>query len=374
MKISLFLGFQGADWIDHDGQNVSIRDGQIYEENLRIADLVEPLGFDALFNVEHHSTPHHMTSNPLALLYYMAGRTERIGFGTSVIVLPWSNPLRAAEELCVLDNLSGGRDVYVGVGRGSSPSEYKALNVDQNEASDRFREGAEILKLALRGEPFSYSGQFHSYDEVLVRPRPINPSFGREIFGAIATRPSLELIAELGLHLMSTGGASVEKTAENVNVFNALRAEHGLPPGKSIIGVPMYCSSDADDAHEVAHRCFGGYYQAAINHYKYNDRSQFAKIKGYEHYASSSGDGTSSATFQGLQPEKLYIESGIYGTPDRCIERIRAIREATDTDHIIMLTMTGGVSSDATAASLELFSKEVLPVVTTEMAGVGTEG
>ena len=105
----------------------TIRDGQVYEDNIYIADLLDPLGFDALFQVEHHGSPYHMTSNPLAILYYMAGRTERLEMGTCVVVLPWNNPLRVAEELSVLDNMLRGRRIYVGVGRGSSPSEYRYL-------------------------------------------------------------------------------------------------------------------------------------------------------------------------------------------------------------------------------------------------------
>src|SRR5205823_1147447 len=113
----------------------SLRDGQVYADNLAIADLLEPLGFDGLFQVEHHGSAYHMTSNPLALLYYMAGRTERLEMGTCVVVLPWNNPLRVAEELSVLDHLLQGRHLHIGVGRGSSPSEYRYLGIDQGEAS-----------------------------------------------------------------------------------------------------------------------------------------------------------------------------------------------------------------------------------------------
>src|SRR5271157_1263354 len=156
MKMSVFLGFQGEDWLESDARDPSrsprVRDGQVYEDNLYIADLLEPLGFDALFQVEHHGSPYHMTSNPLAVLYYMAGRTERLEMGTCVVVLPWNNPLRVAEELSVLDNFLGGRQVYIGVGRGSSPSEYRYLGINQEEARQRFKEGLDILRLALREE------------------------------------------------------------------------------------------------------------------------------------------------------------------------------------------------------------------------------
>jgi alkanesulfonate monooxygenase SsuD/methylene tetrahydromethanopterin reductase-like flavin-dependent oxidoreductase (luciferase family) len=360
MKISLFLGFQGEDWLHTEAPGFSgrmtIRDGQVYEDNIYIADLLEPLGFDALFQVEHHGSPYHMTSNPLAILYYMAGRTERLEMGTCVVVLPWNHPLRVAEELSVLDNMLRGRRIYIGVGRGSSPSEYRYLGVDQDEASERFREGVEILRLALTHEDITYEGRHYQVNGATTRPRPRSTALGKQIYGALVSKSSLEPVAEMGLELMCTGGTSVTTMTENCHIFNTARAKVGLGPMRPIIAAPGYCATTNEEAMEVADRAFGGYIEGSRRHYGFDKPQQFASIKGYEQY-SSGGDP------RGDSPREDYIRSGIFGTPDQCIEKIRMFSEVTGTDHIVMLHSIAGMSVKETESSLRLFSSEVLPVV-----------
>jgi alkanesulfonate monooxygenase SsuD/methylene tetrahydromethanopterin reductase-like flavin-dependent oxidoreductase (luciferase family) len=362
MKISLFLGFQGGDWLHNDSPDFSgpptIRDGQVYEDNIYVADLLEPLGFDALFQVEHHGSPYHMTSNPLAILYYMAGRTERLEMGTCVVVLPWNNPLRVAEELSVLDNMLKGREIYIGVGRGSSPSEYRYLGVDQNEASQRFKEGVDVLRLALREENFSYEGQHYSVRDATTRPRPRSATLGEHIYGALVSKSSLETVAGMGLDLMCTGGTSVATMAENCELFNSGRAKVGLGPTKPIIAAPGYCAATTDEAMEIADRAFGGYIDGSRKHYGFDKPQQFADIRGYEQYSPGGGGDP-----RGDSPREDYIKSGIFGTPDQCIEKIRMYADVTGTDHIVMLHSIAGMSVKETEASLRLFSSEVLPVL-----------
>jgi alkanesulfonate monooxygenase SsuD/methylene tetrahydromethanopterin reductase-like flavin-dependent oxidoreductase (luciferase family) len=357
MKMSVFLGFQGEDWIHSDTPDTPpvIKDGQIYEDNVYVADLLEPLGFDALFQVEHHGSPYHMTSNPLAILYYMAGRTERLEMGTCVVVLPWNHPLRVAEELAVLDHMLKGRRIYVGVGRGSSPGEYRYLGINQEEASQRFREGVEILRMALRGTDVSYEGTHYRVSGATTRPRPLSPTLGEQMYGALVSKSSLEPVAELGLELMCTGGTSVATMTENCDIFNNARARIGLAPMHPIISAPGFCASTAEEAMEVADRAFGGYIEGSAKHYGFDKPQQFASIKGYEQYAAGGPRGPS--------PREDYIQSGIIGTPDQCLEKIKMFADVTGTDHIVMLHSIAGMSVKETESSLRLFSKEVLPVV-----------
>lgn len=81
--------------------NILIKDGHsdavVFSERMALGDLAEPLGFDSLFALEHHFTGYAMSPSPTQLLSYYAGRTKRITLGTSVIVLPWHDPVRVAE-------------------------------------------------------------------------------------------------------------------------------------------------------------------------------------------------------------------------------------------------------------------------------------
>jgi alkanesulfonate monooxygenase SsuD/methylene tetrahydromethanopterin reductase-like flavin-dependent oxidoreductase (luciferase family) len=278
--------------------------------------------------------------------------------GTCVVVLPWNNPLRVAEELSVLDNMLKGREIYVGVGRGSSPSEYRYLGIDQSQASERFKEGVEILRLALREENFSYEGVHYQVEGATTRPRPRSDKLGEKIYGALVSKSSLEPVAEMGLDLMCTGGTSVATMMENCEIFNNARAKVGLGPTQPIIAAPGYCAPTHDAAMEVADRAFGGYIEGSRKHYGFDDPQQFANIKGYESYSPGGGGDP-----RGDSPRDDYIKSGIFGTPDECIEKIKMYAEVTGTDHIVMLHSIAGMSVKETEDSLRLFSQEILPVL-----------
>ncbi len=148
----------------------TIRDGQVYEDNIYIADLLEPLGFDALFQVEHHGSPYHMTSNPLAVLYYMAGRTERLEMGTCVVVLPWNNPLRVAEELSVLDNMLTGRRSTSASAGGAPRASTATWASTRTRPVSGSRRGSTSCGWRSARRTFSYEGTHYHVSEATTRP------------------------------------------------------------------------------------------------------------------------------------------------------------------------------------------------------------
>src|SRR5262252_11132493 len=86
----------------------AVSDRQIYLNELALADMAEPLGFESIWSVEHHFTDYTMCPDVVQFLAYMAGRTKTAQLGSMVVVLPWHDPMRVAEEVSMLDNLSGG--------------------------------------------------------------------------------------------------------------------------------------------------------------------------------------------------------------------------------------------------------------------------
>src|SRR5690349_22086555 len=134
-------------------------DAAVLGDHLALGDLAEPLGFDSLFALEHHFTGYAMSPSPTQLLSYFAGRTKRVTLGTAVIVLPWHDPVRIAEEIALLDILSGGR-CLLGFGRGAASVEYAGMRVPMEEARARFVETAKIVVLALTSDSFEWKGDF----------------------------------------------------------------------------------------------------------------------------------------------------------------------------------------------------------------------
>ena len=148
-------------------------DASVMQNHLAIGDLVEPLGFDSIFALEHHFTGYSMSPQPTQTLAYFAGRTKRVKLGTAVIVLPWHDPVRVAEMIAHLDILCGGRCLF-GFGRGAARTEYAGFRVPMDEARPRFAEAAEVVMKALSNDVFEHDGEFFKIPKMSIRPRPIS--------------------------------------------------------------------------------------------------------------------------------------------------------------------------------------------------------
>src|SRR5499427_4499550 len=134
-------------------------DREVYRNDLRLGDLAEPLGFDSLWGVEHHFTSYTMCPDVLQYLTYFAGRTDRIQLGSMVVVLPWHDPLRVAEQVVVLDHLSNGR-VILGIGRGLGRVEFEGVGVRQEDSRAIFVESAQMLLAGLEQGYVEFDGRF----------------------------------------------------------------------------------------------------------------------------------------------------------------------------------------------------------------------
>src|SRR6195952_1006653 len=190
-------------------------DAALFNEHMALGDLADTLGFDALFALEHHFTGDSMSPSPLQLLSYYAGRTRRITLGTCVIVLPWHDPIRWAEEIALLDVISGGRTL-MGFGRGAASVEYEGFRIPMEEARPRFVEAAQLIIKALAHEVFDWKGEFFKIPRMSIRPRPISHPERR--FCASSVSPeSAEVMAKLGFGLLIVMQNEWAKAAEDVH-------------------------------------------------------------------------------------------------------------------------------------------------------------
>ena len=142
----------------------AIPDHEVYRNELRLADLAEPLGYESIWGVEHHFTGYTMCPDVIQFLTYMAGRTEKALLGSMVAVLPWHDPMRVAEEVSMLDNISNGR-VILGIGRGLGRVEFEGFGLDMSQSRARFTESAEMILEGLETGYCQYDG------EIIKQPR-----------------------------------------------------------------------------------------------------------------------------------------------------------------------------------------------------------
>jgi len=122
----------------------NMTDLAVYDAELEIDKLAEPLGFDSLWCVEHHFTDYTMCPDITQFLSYMAGQTRKIKLGTGAVILPWHAPLRVAEEICLFDYYSKGRTIFA-MGRGLARIEYDNFRLDMSKSRGQFDDSAEMI-------------------------------------------------------------------------------------------------------------------------------------------------------------------------------------------------------------------------------------
>lgn len=169
---------------------------RVYREALELAEVAEQAGLDAVFIPEHHQQPDGYLPSPFVMAAAIAARTRRIQVNTGIMILPLWHPLRVAEDVAVLDVLSGGR-IGLGVGLGLVEREYAQFGVDIKTAVGRFAEQIEVLKLAFGQQRFSFHGRHFDFHDVSLQPRPVQLPRPPIWVGAMSDR-SVERAGRLG--------------------------------------------------------------------------------------------------------------------------------------------------------------------------------
>lgn len=163
----------------------ALSDAQVWDEEVKIALEAEAAGFDSIWSVEHHFTDYTMCPDPLQFLTYIAGQTKTIQLGTGVVVLPWHDPMRVAEQITMLDNLSGGR-LILGIGRGLARIEYEGFGVDMNTSRQKLVEMAECVFTGLENGYLEYDGEIVQQARRDIRPAPQHSFKGRTYAAAVS--------------------------------------------------------------------------------------------------------------------------------------------------------------------------------------------
>lgn len=333
-------------------------DRAIFHEELEIARLADRLGFNSLWTIEHHFTPYTMVTNPLQLLSYLAGVTENVDLGTMVVVLPWHNPVRVAEDIVMLDSLLGdNRSVIAGVGRGLGRREYGGLGIDQNEARGRFDESVKILNQLLRTGRCSFDGEHFQVNDVRLRPQPLADLSG-SLYCAAGSPETMAVIAVEDIKPLMIPTVSLDLTLQGARHFMRLRDQAGLPPTDTKLALWVYCAESEDEARAGARRWMVEYADSALRHYEMMG-THFDGIKGYEGYAER-------AAALRADPDPFlngFFERHPWGTPDMVIEKISELAEQFGTSEIMGIFRYGGMGHEEAARNMELFADQVLPVV-----------
>ncbi len=189
----------------------------------RQAEQAEALGLHSLWLPENHFSGERAIPSPVTLLAAVAARTRRIGLGTTSYLLPIRNPILAAEEIAVLDRLSGGR-VILGVGRGIQPEMFDAFDIDTADKRSLFARHLAVMQGAWRGEALT---AHEGGKPVTLAPLPVqrpSPPIWVAAFGPLALRQ----VASLGLPYLASPVESLHALENNYRVYHEHMAQAGM--------------------------------------------------------------------------------------------------------------------------------------------------
>jgi alkanesulfonate monooxygenase SsuD/methylene tetrahydromethanopterin reductase-like flavin-dependent oxidoreductase (luciferase family) len=334
-------------------------DRNVYRNELRLGGLAEPLGFQSLWGVEHHFTEYTMCPDVLQYLTYFAGRTQNIQLGSMVVVLPWHEPIRVAEQVVMLDHFSNGRFIF-GIGRGLGRVEFEGFGVNQEESRDRFTEEAQMILEGLERGYCEFNGKYVKQVRRELRPRPFKSFRGRTYAAAVSPESSI-IMAKLGIGILIIPQKPWEMVAKELGdyrrVFHEVNGVDAPPP---VCAGWTFCDENADRAEEMARRYIGGYWKTVVKHYELIG-DHLTKMKGYESYSemqqkASVPGGVDAMTdfFLGLQ---------IWGTPEQCCEKILDVQRRTGAEAFTGVFSYAGMPYDIAEASMRLFASEVMPAL-----------
>src|SRR6186997_1988474 len=162
MKFGVF------DHMDRAGADL----GRQFDQRLRLIELYERAGFHGYHLAEHHATPLGMAPSPSIFLAAVAQRTKKMRFGPLIYALPLYHPLRMIEEICMLDQMSGGR-LDMGFGRGASPIELDLFGTDPAQSRDIYDEALAIVMRGLAEKTLSFQGKHFSFEDVPMELEPL---------------------------------------------------------------------------------------------------------------------------------------------------------------------------------------------------------
>lgn len=298
---------------------------RLYAAALDQVAFADALGFETVILSEHHGSTDGYLPSPLVAAGAFAARTKRVRIRTSALVLPLHDPVRIAEDVAILDILSGGRIELI-VTAGYVPSEFAMFGRELRDRPRLMEEGIAVLDRAWTGEPFEYQGR-----RVQVTPRPLQ-------------RPRPPIL------LGGSGVASAKRAARIADgyvpvmpslfkVYQEECARLGKVPGKRATGGSLFLHLAKDP--DAAWKRLGPHILHDLNAY-----ATWAEEAGIE------------SPFQRTDDIDTVRRAGAYQimTPEECLAMCRSLRDGS---FVVFHPMLGGIDPELANESLDLFANEV---------------
>lgn len=317
-----------------------------YRETLELVRLAEASGFDSAWVSEHHGASDGYLPSLLPMLAAFAAVTERIALGTGVVLTPFHDPLRLAEDAAVVDQLSGGR-LILGLASGWREEEFRAFGVPRAERVQRTVETVEILRRAWTGRRFSFEGRAFRYDRVRVTPPAAQRGGPRIYLGGYAER-AVRRAGRLGDGYI-TDDAGIDEVRAAVQTAEDGARQAGRDPRS--LGLALLHNAfvaEGGDAWETV--------RAGVLH----------QIGAYSAWDEDHDTPDHDSLEPAVRDEGELRRWTPVGTPE---EVTRALRPLVDAHgdrpefHLIVRLHYPGMALETAARAVELFAGEVIPAL-----------
>jgi alkanesulfonate monooxygenase SsuD/methylene tetrahydromethanopterin reductase-like flavin-dependent oxidoreductase (luciferase family) len=308
----------------------------VYETALERFGIMDETGYDAVWLAEHHFSGFSVCPSVHIMGTMAAARTKRLRIGTAVSLAPFYNPLRLAEEVALLDVLSGGR-VNWGVGRGFERSEFAAFGIPGEESAPRFHETVDIVLKAWTNQRLSYDGRFYRYDGVEVLPKPLQAP-RPPVWMAASSIPAIEWAASQGHSILMDPHSSRADLLMKRQHYAAKLQEAGYTDAGRSIPMARLVAVDetAEKARAVAKRAA---------------EWTIASYVGPKHTSHVRQE---VRTFGGKNPVDFYLDDVmIHGTADSVAEQIQSLAAKIGMTYLMAAPLSG--------RSFRLLTDKVLP-------------
>jgi alkanesulfonate monooxygenase SsuD/methylene tetrahydromethanopterin reductase-like flavin-dependent oxidoreductase (luciferase family) len=333
------------DWIDRN--QLPLPD--LYEQRLQCLEYADQAGFYCYHLAEHQCTPLGMAPSPGVFLSAAIQRTHHIRLGPLVYLLPLYNPLRLAQEICMLDNMSRGR-LEVGVGRGVSPYELAFYNVTSQEARAMFQEALDILTAGLASGEVSYEGKYFSFKHVRLFLEPCQRPYPPLWYPTDNTN-SITWLAEQGFNTI-THYPPMTTMRELFDLYKTVwQAHHNNPdrlnahvpePKYGIVRHVYVAETDAKALHEA---------KAAFADFIYN----------FNYLRMVNGDASGRAAYLADFDARLAEGLHIVGSPHTVRTQVQEHLRITGSNYFVGSFFFGTLTHEQMMCSLRLFAEEVMP-------------
>lgn len=313
---------------------------QHYEERLALAERFDAAGLYAYHLAEHHATPLGMAPSPSVFLAALSQRTRQLRFGPTVYCLPFYNPVRLFEEICMLDQMSGGR-LQFGVGRGISPIEASHLGYDPQLLPEMMAEALALILKAFEGGVLDFAGKHYSVEGMPIEMAPLQQPHPPLWFG-VGYPEAAARTAGQGANFITN--LPVARVRALTDAYRAAWSGAGEMP---LIGMSRHIviAEDAGDAMAAAAGAYKMWRESFMKLWWAHDMEP-PNVRLPEDFADLCAAGLA-----------------VVGTPSQVADTLAGQIEESGVNYLAGRFMFGDLDAGVAARSFDLFAERVLPVL-----------